>query len=79
MVLTPRGRFSLRFLVNDRTNAEVITEALRAIIVAEDPKAPLSDAEIARRLSEDGLTIARRTVAKYREAIGLPEGRSRRK
>jgi len=77
-VLTPRGRFSLRFLVNDRTNAEVITEALRAIIVAEDPKAPLSDAEIARRLSEDGLTIARRTVAKYREAFGLPEGRKRR-
>jgi len=79
MVLTPRGRFSLRFLVNDRTNAEATTEALRVIIASEDPKAPLSDAEIARRLSEDGLTIARRTVAKYREAIGLPEGRSRRK
>lgn len=78
MVLTPRGRFSLRFLVNDRTNAEVITEALRAIIASEDPKAPLSDAEMAQRLSDDGLTIARRTVAKYREAIGLPEARRRR-
>ena len=77
-VLTPRGRFSLRFLVNDRTNAEATTEALRVIIASEDPKAPLSDAEIARRLSEDGMTVARRTVAKYREAFGLPEGRKRR-
>ena len=77
-VLTPRGRFSLRFLVNDRTNAEATTEALRVIIASEDPKAPLSDAKIARRLSEDGMTVARRTVAKYREAFGLPEGRKRR-
>jgi RNA polymerase sigma-54 factor len=78
-VLTPRGRFSLRFLVNDRTHAEVVTEAIRAIVAAEDPQEPWSDPEIAERLADAGLTVARRTVSKYRQTVGLPEGRRRRK
>jgi RNA polymerase sigma-54 factor len=78
IILTPRGRFSLRFLVNPRTHAETLVEAIRAILAAEDPQAPLSDAEIARRLADAGWTVARRTVSKYRRSAGLPAKRRRR-
>ncbi|MFM9080677.1 MAG: RNA polymerase sigma-54 factor, partial [Opitutaceae bacterium] len=49
------------------------------IVAAEDPRRPLSDLEIVRRLtSEHGLDIARRTVAKYREELGILPSNLRR-
>lgn len=51
-------------------------EALRQLIAAEDH--PLSDAELAQRLSAQGFSVARRTVAKYRDRLGLAAGPVRR-
>ena len=53
-----------------------ITPAIRALIKqlisAEDPKAPLTDSRIADLLGEQGIIVARRTIAKYREALSIP-------
>ncbi len=47
-------------------------EKIRDIVSSEPPQKPFSDAKIAEILAEDGISIARRTVAKYREEIGIP-------
>ena len=61
---------------------EVATEAVRqelqALVDNEDKRAPLTDEELTRRLNEKGFSVARRTVAKYREKLGIPIGRLRR-
>lgn len=44
---------------------------IRQFIAAEDKRKPLSDAKISEMLGKDGIMIARRTVAKYREALGI--------
>ena len=49
-----------------------VKEKIRDIVSSEPPQKPFSDAKIADILSGDGITIARRTVAKYREEIGIP-------
>jgi len=49
------------------------------MIAAEDPKKPLSDQKIADELKKVGLRIARRTVAKYREMLGIPPSSKRKK
>ena len=54
-------------------------ERLRAAIAAEDPQKPLSDNALCRLLEEEGLRIARRTVAKYREELGIPSSAVRGK
>lgn len=51
---------------------------IRRLIQEEDPKKPLGDQEICRRLGEMGFSVARRTVAKYREQMGLPIASRRR-
>ncbi|MEG2174752.1 MAG: RNA polymerase factor sigma-54 [Oscillospiraceae bacterium] len=55
-----------------------IKEHLRAMVAAEDPVRPLSDSELAARLSADGIQLARRTVAKYREELGISSSTMRR-
>jgi RNA polymerase sigma-54 factor len=55
-----------------------VKEKIRKIITEEDNKRPLSDSEIARLLKQEGLQIARRTVAKYREELRIPSSNSRR-
>ena len=50
---------------------------LREIIVAEDPKKPLNDEQLAVALKKAGLVIARRTVTKYRLELGIPAARLR--
>lgn len=78
-VHTPRGTFELKYFFNSSiTNtdgADLASEAVKAkireIISKEDPKKPLSDAKIVKILAEDSVEIARRTVAKYREMIGI--------
>ena len=77
---TPQGLFELKYFFNSsirRTaeediSSETVKQAIRAMIEAEDKKKPLSDQTIVKRLSaEQGIKIARRTVAKYREMQGL--------
>lgn len=61
--------------VSNRT----VKQRIKEIASAEDPKKPLNDDKIASMLSTEGIKIARRTVAKYREQLGLPIARLRRK
>lgn len=86
-VQTDFGVFSLRHFFSDSistsdgdevSNKEV-KRRLRALIDAEDPLHPLSDHRLGELLNEQGLNIARRTVAKYREAMMIPVARLRRR
>jgi RNA polymerase sigma-54 factor len=79
-MLTPHGMFELKYFfgshVATEAGGEASSTAIRALIVqltgAEDPKNPLSESKIAEMLGEQGMVIARRTVAKYREALKIP-------
>ena len=85
-VQTPRGIFELKYFFSTGMSAsdgsdlavEYIKEKLRDIIRAEDAKNPLSDKQIVDLLKESGIVVARRTAAKYREALGFLSS-SRRK
>lgn len=83
-VHTPHGIFELKFFfsaaVKQQAGGDMAAEAIRSRIKSlvgdEDPKNPLSDQQIADSLKREGITVARRTVAKYREAMGiLPSSR----
>jgi len=86
-VQTPRGIYPLRFFFtgkvrkHDGTEGSVrtIRERIRQMVENEDPRNPLSDEEIARRLSQEGFSVARRTVAKYRQQMGIPASRQRKR
>jgi RNA polymerase sigma-54 factor len=85
-VQTPRGIFPLRmFFSGGTTTAEgqdvawdAVRVKLKEIIDAEDKSDPLNDDEIMKAIAAHGITIARRTVAKYRELLGIPLARKRR-
>ncbi|HEX5037424.1 MAG TPA: RNA polymerase factor sigma-54 [bacterium] len=85
-VQTPRGLFELKFFFNARVPAgngdgltsEAVKEEIRKLVTGEDPKKPLSDQIITDLLNKSNIQIARRTVAKYRELMGiLPASRRR--
>ena len=79
-MLTPHGMFELKYFfgshVATEAGGEASSTAIRALIKqligAEDPKNPLSDSKVADMLAEQGMVVARRTVAKYREALKIP-------
>jgi RNA polymerase sigma-54 factor len=85
-VHTPQGLFELKFFFQsglmsrggDDVASESVKEKIRAIVAAEDPRKPYSDQHIAAMLSDDSIEIARRTVAKYREAMGVLPSSKRR-
>ena len=85
-VQTPRGVFALKFFFSSslgtqdggEISAKSAKDKIRRIIEQEDSHNPLSDQKIADILKKDGLNIARRTVAKYREQLGLLPARMRR-
>jgi RNA polymerase sigma-54 factor len=60
-------------------SSKVIKSKLKDIIDSEDPKQPFSDEQLSAELVKHGYTIARRTVVKYRESLGIPKARLRRK
>jgi RNA polymerase sigma-54 factor len=77
---TPRGLYDLRYFFRaavpsargEAVSNEAAREALTRLIAAEDPQRPWSDADLAAQLSaREGVTIARRTVSKYREQLGI--------
>ena len=84
---TPRGLFELSFffstaLVSEEGvsySAESIRSRIKILIDEEDPKKILSDDKLVDQLKEEGIDIARRTVAKYREALHIPSSVQRRK
>jgi len=83
-----RGTFELRFFFvqgigrNDGGNdiaAPVVREKIRKLVAEEMPDNVLSDEKITKILQDDGVDVARRTVAKYREAMGIPSSSRRRR
>lgn len=72
--------FSSQFTTadGDELSARKVKAALRTLIDAEDKKHPLSDETLAARLKAQGFNVARRTVAKYRDLLGLPTARLRK-
>ena len=60
-------------------SSEAVKSRIKALITAEDPDAILSDDQLVEMLKAEGFDIARRTVAKYREAIGLGSSVQRRR
>jgi RNA polymerase sigma-54 factor len=53
-------------------SSTAIRALIKQLVAAEDTKAPLSDARIAQILGEQGIVVARRTIAKYRESLQIP-------
>ena len=84
---TPRGVFEFKYFFSshlssadgeDQSSTSVRAK-IRKLIGTENPGKPLSDSKIANILSEEGISVARRTVAKYREAMNIPSSSERRK
>jgi len=84
---TPHGVFELKYFFDSRVHrddgedvsARSVKERITELIGAEDKAKPLSDQEIADVLGKEGLQIARRTVAKYRDQLGINSQRYRKK
>lgn len=85
-VQTDYGTYPLKFFFSsqftsedgEELSARQVRNALRDIIEAEDKRRPLADEALAEQLKAQGLPVARRTVAKYREQMGIPPARLRR-
>lgn len=86
-VQTPYGTFPLKWFFTDgvmnsdgeEVSVKQIHSLLRELTENEDPSAPLSDGQLAEKLQEKGFTLARRTIAKYRDQLGIPVARLRKK
>ena len=84
-VRTPRGTIPLRDFFASGIETEgggsasstAIQDMIRKLVAAEDPRKPLSDARLADTLKAEGVPVARRTVAKYREALQIPASHER--
>ena len=85
-VETPQGLFELKFFFHsgiasgdgEMVSSVSVKKMIQDILAAEDPAKPQSDQEVAQALQKRGLTIARRTVAKYREELGILPSHQRR-
>ncbi|MDI3452090.1 RNA polymerase factor sigma-54 [Acinetobacter sp. V89_4] len=85
-MLTPRGLFELKYFfsshVGTTAGGEASSTAIRAMIkklvASENPRKPLSDNVIATLLKDEGIEVARRTVAKYRESLHIPSSSERK-
>jgi RNA polymerase sigma-54 factor len=83
---TPRGVFEFKYFFSSHlstTDGEdqssiSVRAKIRKLIGAENPAKPLSDSKIAKLLGDEGISVARRTVAKYREAMQIPSSSERR-
>ncbi|CDQ08644.1 RNA polymerase, sigma 54 (sigma N) factor [Acidithiobacillus ferrivorans] len=86
-MITPRGLYEFKYFFSSHVSTDsggsASATAIRALLIkmtqAESARHPLSDAEIAKVLADQGIQIARRTVAKYREAANIPTASQRRR
>jgi len=84
---TPRGIYELKYFFSshlntsngDECSSTAIRALIRRLVTAEEPGKPLSDEKIAKLLSARGIQVARRTVAKYREAMAIPPSNERKR
>uniref|UniRef100_E6QSF6 RNA polymerase, sigma 54 (Sigma N) factor n=1 Tax=mine drainage metagenome TaxID=410659 RepID=E6QSF6_9ZZZZ len=85
-IMTPRGIFELKYFFGSHVNTEVggacsataIRALIKQMINAENQKKPLSDGQMAEILAQQGIVVARRTIAKYREALQIPPANQRK-
>jgi RNA polymerase sigma-54 factor len=85
-VETPQGLFELKFFFHsgiasgdgEMVSSVSVKKMIQDLLANEDPSKPLSDQEVAQILKGRGLSIARRTVAKYREELGILPSHQRR-
>ena len=84
---TPRGIFELKFFFNSAVSgtkgagvaSETVKRRIATLVHKEDPKRPHSDQALVEMLEKDGIQLARRTVAKYREQLNIPPSSKRKK
>jgi RNA polymerase sigma-54 factor len=84
---TPRGLFPMKYFFHsgvdsargENVSSMVVKERIRKVVESEDPERPLSDSKIMRMLQKEGIRLARRTVAKYREEMMIPSSDKRKK
>lgn len=85
-MMTPRGLYELKYFFGSHVATEAggvcsstaIRALIKQLIGAEDPKKPLSDGQIAEVLAKQGIVVARRTIAKYRESLHIPTANMRK-
>ena len=83
---TPQGVFEMKYFFHsgicsaygDSVSSVTIKQRIRKIVNEETPDKPLSDSRIVRLLQDDGLVLARRTIAKYREELKIPTSSQRK-
>ena len=83
---TPRGIFELKYFFSSHVSTEnggecsstAIRSLIKKLILAETPAKPLSDSKMADILAEQGIKVARRTIAKYRESLAIPPSNQRK-
>ena len=83
---TPRGIYEFKYFFSSHINTEAggecsataIRAMIKKIITAENPRKPYSDNKLTNLLNEQGINVARRTVAKYREALFIPSSHDRK-
>ena len=86
-VHTPRGIFELKYFFNSAIKrgsqediaSESVKQAIKKLVDAEDPKSPYSDQKLVELLAQQDIDIARRTVAKYRDMLGILSSSKRKK
>lgn len=86
-MLTPRGMYELKYFFSSHVTAvdgeecssTAVCAMIKTLIEAENPKKPLSDNAIATTLHKQGIDVARRTVAKYRESLGIASSTQRKR
>ncbi len=84
---TPRGIFELKYFFSSQVSTSdggaasstAIRALIKKLVAAENPAKPLSDNKIAQFLDEQGFKVARRTIAKYREAMNIPPSNERKR
>ncbi len=85
-MVTPRGIFELKFFFSSHVStldggtrsSTAIRSLIRKLVETESPVKPISDSKIVKLLEEQGITVARRTVAKYRENMNIPPSNQRK-
>jgi RNA polymerase sigma-54 factor len=86
-VQTPRGVYSLKYFFSsglsttsgEDISARGVKDKIKSLVSGENPKKPLTDQAIVTQLKADGVKIARRTVAKYRDQMGILPARMRKR
>jgi RNA polymerase sigma-54 factor len=85
-MMTPRGIFELKYFFSSHVatvdggtcSATAIRSLIKKLVEKESPSKPISDSKIAEMLEEQGITVARRTIAKYRESLNIPPSSQRK-